>query len=181
MDDSLSQIITVVLLFVFLGMLLVPFALFFVYVGFQNRKRKRIRERVLASDARLASNPLRLPARHASRARFKTFFKILPWESAGLIFVAPEGITYAGELMSGAPFSLSFRPEQVRWLGKQAFPNGAVSWFEVVTPAGSHYFTSETGFFILGSDRTTRAICDQLAAGRTQAATPPASAPPNFN
>jgi hypothetical protein len=174
MDDTLSSVIGIVLLLVFLGMLFLPFALFFVYIGYQNGKRRKIRDRVLGSDARLAANQQRFPARHASQERFKAFFKILPWESAGFIFVSPDEILYAGELMSGAPVSLRFRPEEVRWLGKQAFPNGAVSWFEVRTPAGSHYFTSETGFFIFGSDRTTKAICEQVAARRGQAAGPPA-------
>lgn len=163
MNNDASQIFAVILvLLIFFGFLLF-FILFFGYIGYQNWKRKEKRARILRDNPQLAASYPNFPVRHASEPRFRAFFKILPWESAGLIFMTPAGLIYMGETMSGTPITFQFRPEQVRWLGKQAWPNGAVSWFEVQEGMSKHYFTSETGFFVFGSDRTTREIQQQIS------------------
>ncbi|MFN2529713.1 MAG: hypothetical protein ABR555_00300, partial [Pyrinomonadaceae bacterium] len=101
--------------------------------------------------------------RYSSQARFKVWWKIFPWEGAGILVTRPGSVSFVGEIFSGSPLSLQFDSSnsQVKWLGKCPWPNGAVSWFELDTQGNKHYFTSETGAFIFGSHQSTRAAFDK--------------------
>jgi len=160
MDDTTSAIIEILFGLLALGAMMIPVLGFFVFVGFQNSKRKRIREKILAANPGIGEH---FPVRYASRERFDAFLKIFPWDSAGIIFRAPQGIVFLGEQMSGNPIVLQFSPESVQWIGRAPWPNGAVSWFSAAVPGTTHYFTSETGFFIVGSKSGTNQIYERLS------------------
>src|SRR3954463_3477591 len=98
MNDSASQILIVLVLLLAVGMFLIPLLAFFVYVFYQNSKRRSIRARVLNSNQQWASAYRQVPVRYASESRFKAFLKIFPWEGAGYIFLAPGQVNYIGEL-----------------------------------------------------------------------------------
>jgi hypothetical protein len=167
MRDDVAPIFTIIALLFGLALLLLPLIGFFVYVFYQNSKRKGIRERMLREAGQTGGQQRLFPVRYASEARFKAFFKIFPWEGAGVIIVAPALLHFVGETFSGRRVELQLTPANSRlnWLGKCPWPNGAVSWFEAVTAEGKHYFTSETGAFVFGSQATTKAIHDEVLRG----------------
>jgi hypothetical protein len=162
-DDQAQAIVAIILLLVVLGALFVPLTAFFVYVFFQTSKRKRIRERMLATHQQLVGNRRWYPARYASQTRYDSWFKIFPWEGAGILVLAPGSVLFLGETNSGAPVNVQFAPSNstLEWIGKSPFPNGAVSWFVFRTPKGKDYFSSETGAFVFGSNRSTKEVFDE--------------------
>jgi hypothetical protein len=167
MRDDAAPVFTIIALLLALALFLLPFIAFFVYVFYQNSRRKSLRARLMREMGQLASQYPSYPVRYASEERFKAFFKIFPWEGAGVILVAPGLLHFLGETFAGRRVELQLMPANSRlnWLGKCPWPNGAVSWFEAVTAGGKHYFTSETGPFIFGSHAGTRAIYDGIVGG----------------
>ena len=123
-----------------------------------NGRRKRIRETVLATRADLIGNKRWFPVRYASQPRFDLFFKILPWEAAGIIVVAPGSVLFLGETFGGNTIISQFAPtnSQLNWLGKCPWPNGAVSWLRLDTTNRNITSVQETGIFIFGSHASTR-------------------------
>lgn len=157
--DALASI--VVLLFVIV-IILCPVMALWIYVIRQNWQRKRIRERVLASRAEFIGTNRWFAVRYASQSRFDSMFKIVPWDTAGILVIAPGSVLFLGETLAGVPQTIQFALANSRliWLGKSPWPNGAVSWLVFETANGKHYFSSETGIMIFGSHRSTREIYD---------------------
>ncbi len=113
------------------------------------------------------------PVRYASAPRFKAWFKIFPWEGAGIVVITRATVLFLGETLSGTSLNLQFAAANTRinWLGKCPWPNGAVSWFEFDVTNEKHYFSSETGAFVFGSNKSTKAIYDagdQALTGQPQ-------------
>src|ERR1043166_479961 len=165
MQDNLNAILEIIGLLMFLVILLIPFFLFFVYVFVQNNKRKRMRERTASSYGHMIGNSRTVPVRYASEPRFRSWWKVFPWEGAGLLVPASGVVTFVGEQLNGAPLNLQFarNATQGTWLGKCPWPNGAVSWFVLETQGQKHYFTSETGPFVFGSNNSTKAAFDECS------------------
>ena len=164
-NDAAQTIVIIVALLIVLGAVFVPLLLFFAYVFYQTSKRKSIRQRMVTAQSQLVGNHPWLPARYASEPRFNAWFKIFPWEGAGILVMAPGSVTFLGETNSGTAVTLQFAPGNatVNWIGKAPFPNGAVSWFDFATANGKHYFSSETGAFVFGSHRSTKELFDQAS------------------
>jgi hypothetical protein len=166
MQDNFETIVEIISGLMLLGIFLIPFVLFILYVFFQSSKRKRIRARIVASYAQLIGNSRTVPVRYASEPRFRSWWKIFPWEGAGVLVPSAGVVTYVGEQLNGAPINLQFAPNATQpiWLGKCPWPNGAVSWFALETQGQKHYFTSETGPFVFGSNNSTRAAFDDCSS-----------------
>jgi hypothetical protein len=166
MQDNVDTILEIIGLLVFLGILLIPFLVFITYVFFQNAKRKRIRARIATSYSQLIGNSRTVPVRYASQPRFRSWWKVFPWEGAGVLVPANGVVTFVGEQLNGAAINLQFASNatQATWLGKCPWPNGAVSWFALETQGQKHYFTSETGPFVFGSNNSTRAAFDDCSS-----------------
>lgn len=162
-SETAAEIFTLFVVLFFIALVLCPVIAIWIYVFYQNRKRKRIRERMLATRSDLIGNKSWFPARYASQQRFDALFKFFPWDGAGVFVVAPGSALFVGETLSGEPVTLQFAPGNARinWLGKCPWPNGMVSWIRFDTAAEKHYFTSETGVMIFGSHDTTKAIYDE--------------------
>jgi hypothetical protein len=158
--DDIQNIILALFLIAIFGGLFLFMAVFFIYVFFQTSKRKKIRQRVLATQTEFVGTHRWLPVRYASEPRFRSWLKIFPWEGAGIVVLMPGSVTFLGETNSGASVQLQFAPGNatVNWIGKSPFPNGAVSWLDFTTASGKHYFSSETGAFVFGSDNSTREL-----------------------
>jgi hypothetical protein len=158
-----EPIVEIVILLIFVGMMLIPFLLFFVYVFYQNSKRKKIRERTRQAFAQLIGDNNTVPVRYCSERHFKSWLKIFPWEGTGLIVPGNGVVTFVGEKLNGVALNLQFgrSDSTVTWLGRCPFPNGAVSFFCFDTRGEKHYFTSETGVFVFGSHKSTRAAFDE--------------------
>jgi hypothetical protein len=164
-DDAAQVIVMVITLIAILALIFVPLIAFFGYTFYQKSKRNSIRERLLSEQQQLIGGNRWFPVRYASELRFKEFFKIFPWEGAGIIVIAPASVLFLGQTNAGLPVTLQFTPGNSRlsWLGKAPWPNGAVSWFYFETPAVKHYFSSETGILVFGSHKSTKAIYDEAA------------------
>jgi hypothetical protein len=162
-NDEGQAIVAVIIIFISLAAIFVPLALFFVYVFFITSKRKKIRAKMLATHQELVGSRRWLPARYASEPRFKSWFKIFPWEGAGILVLAPGSVLFLGEINSGLPVNIQFAPanSSINWIGKSPFPNGAVSWFSFTIAGHQEYFSSETGVFVFGSHRSTKELFDE--------------------
>lgn len=162
-SETAAEIFTIVVVLFLIALVLCPVIAIWIYVFYQNSKRKRIRERILAARSDLIGNKRWFPARYASQQRFDALLKFFPWDGAGVIIVAPGSALFFGETLSGVPVTLQFAPGNARinWLGKCPWPNGMVSWIRFDTAAEKHYFSSETGVMIFGSHGTTKAIYDE--------------------
>lgn len=159
-DEELQTIASLLALIALLAIVFVPFALFIGYALFQKWKRNQIRVAVLREHQQLNGRDRWFPIRFASEPRFKQFFKIFPWEGAGIMVAARGRVLFFGQTLSNSPVTLQFAPDNstLTWLGKAPWPNGAVSWFYFATAYGKYYFTSETGVLVFGSDKSTKAI-----------------------
>jgi hypothetical protein len=97
MENGIDTIVSIVAALLLLGLLLVPFLAFIAYVFLQNSKRKSIRKRALAQYGHVTGLNHSIPVRYASEPRFRAFFKIFPWEGAGLLVPANGVVTFVGE------------------------------------------------------------------------------------
>lgn len=162
-NDALQAIIAIVIIVALIAIVVIPILGIWVYIFYQNSKRKKIRQRILASRTDLIANKRWFPARYASQTKFDSLFKFFPWDGAGVMIVVPGSVLFLGETMSGTPLTLQFAPgnSRLNWLGKTPWPNGLVSWLRFDTADQKHYFSSETGVMIFGSHETTKAIYDE--------------------
>ena len=163
MNDDIQTVVEIVILLFFVGLMLIPFALFLGYVFYQNSKRKKIRERTRQAFGQLIADSNTVPVRYCSERHFKSWLKIFPWEGTGLIVPGNGVVTFVGEKLNGVSLNLQFGQgdSTVSWLGKCPFPNGAVSFFAFDRRGEKHYFTSETGVFVFGSHKSTKAAFDE--------------------
>lgn len=164
-NEEAQAILGALVLIAILLIVFIPFLLFIGYTVFQKRKRDRTREIILREHQQLIGNHQSFPVRYASERRFKSFFKIFPWEGAGILVIAPGSALLLAKTSSGSSVMLQFAPgnSTLNWLGKAPFPNGAISWFYFTTTSERHYLSSETGLLIFGSNKSTRAIYDEVS------------------
>ena len=162
-NEGLQSLIIIVVVLVLLALGLSPVIALWVYVIFQNSKRKKIRARILSARRDVIGDKQWFSARYASQPRFDSWFKVFPWEGAGIMVVVTGSVLFLGETMSGTAITLQFAPgnSRINWLGKCPWPNGAVSWLRFDTADQDHYFSSETGVFIFGSHNSTKALYDE--------------------
>ena len=162
-NESVQTIVTIAVALVVLLIAGSPVVTLFVYVVYQNSKRKKIRARILSARRDVIGDKHWLPARYASEPRFNSWFKIFPWEGAGIMVIVTGSVLFLGETLSGKPLTLQFSPgnSRLNWLGKTPWPNGAISWLRFDTAAEKHYFSSETGPLVFGSHKSTKALYDE--------------------
>ena len=162
-DESVQTIVTIAVALVVLLIAGSPVVTLFAYVLYQNGKRKKIRARILSARRDVIGDKHWLPARYASEPRFNSWFKIFPWEGAGIMVIVTGSVLFLGETLSGKPLTLQFSPgnSRLNWLGKTPWPNGAISWLRFDTAAEKHYFSSETGPLVFGSHKSTKALYDE--------------------
>jgi len=162
-NGGVEAIILIVIILALVAIVVLPFLVIWIYILYQNSKRKKIVQGILAGRADLVGDKRWFPARYASQQKFDSLLKLFPWNGAGVIIVAPGSVLFLGETLSGTPITLQFAPgnSRINWLGKCPWPNGLISWFRFDTADQKHYLSSETGIFIFGSHQTTKAIYDE--------------------
>src|SRR6185295_14329427 len=119
MDDTDIQAIIAVLFAIgLLAIILIPFGAFLIYTVYQKMKRDRIRKAILNERQQVIGSNRWFPVRYASEPRFNAFFKIFPWESAGILVTVPGSVLFFGQTPSGQPLALQFAPgnSTVVWL-----------------------------------------------------------------
>ena len=162
-NDALQAIVAIVIIVALIAAVFIPVLAIWIFVFYQNSKRKKIRQRILTTRADIVGNKRWFPARYASQTKFDSLLKFFPWDGAGIVIVVPGSVLFLGETMSGTPLTLQFAPgnSRINWLGKCPWPNGMVSWLRFDTADQKHYLSSETGVMIFGSHQTTKAIYDE--------------------
>jgi len=163
-NSDVDAIILVVVLIALLAVVFIPVALFLGYAFFLKWKRDQTRAAIVRDRQQLIGNHRWFPVRYASEQRFKSLFKIFPWEGPGILVIVPGSALFLSQTNSGSPLMLQFAPgnSTLNWLGKAPWPNGAVSWFYFTTTIEKHYFSSETGVLIFGSHKSTKAMYDEV-------------------
>ena len=86
-DDALQAIVAIVIIVALIAAVFLPVLAIWIYVFYQNSKRKKIVQRILAGRADVIGNKRWFPARYASQQKFDTFIKFLPWDGAGVVIV----------------------------------------------------------------------------------------------
>ena len=129
-SDTAGAIVAIIVIVAFILLAVTPVVAIYIYVFYQNSKRKKIVQRILASRADVIGNKRWFPARYASQQKFDAPLKFLPWDGAGVVIVVPGSVLFLGETFSGVPITLQFAPgnSRINWLGKCPWPNGMLSW-----------------------------------------------------
>lgn len=139
--------------------LLIGFAIFAVIHSIiEHGKRKRGYERLLETLS--DSEQLCFQIRYATAARHKRFWKLLPWDSSGLLILQEGGTViyrYLNSMESREEMLFKLPEDQLRFEG-ESMANGATIWFSFAKDGVVHYFTSETGAFMVNSGSTTSKI-----------------------
>ncbi|MGD2248509.1 MAG: hypothetical protein PVF58_08880 [Candidatus Methanofastidiosia archaeon] len=143
----------------------IPFILFFIYFFRKRAKeREKTRENIIETKADYLSQGRWFPVRYCSENRFKKILKLFPWEATGILVIKDTEIKFFCNVLAWENLELTFDSERGKtaWIGKNIWPNGVTSWFFIDSDDKKHYFTSETGAFIFGSENTTRRIYDEV-------------------
>lgn len=137
----------------------------FRYARNKSMERKNTQEKILKDKASILDQGRWFPVRYCSESRFRNLIKFFPWEATGILFISSTQAKFFCSVMSWENLELTFNREdsKIKWIGKNIWPNGFVSWLEIDSCGEKHYFTSETGTTIIGSKNTTRQIYDELA------------------
>ena len=88
-NEDAQAILSAIFLLALLAIVFIPFAVFIGYTLFQKQKRDRTRAAILRVHQQVIGNNRYVPVRYASERRFKEFFKIFPWEAAGILGDCP--------------------------------------------------------------------------------------------
>src|SRR5712691_572100 len=117
-DEGVQAIVIISIVLILLAIVLSPVLALWVYIILQNSKRKRIRERILNTRGDMIGHKRWFPARYASQQRFDSWFKILPWEGAGILVTVTGSVLFVGETFAGTPLTLQFAPgnSSIHWL-----------------------------------------------------------------
>jgi hypothetical protein len=160
-NRDLVSLIGIVLL---VSAILFPIVGFFGYMIFNYLKRKSIQKSILTTNNALVSNSRQHFVRYSSEKKFKSILKCFPWNGAGVLFCQKGRILFVGKTIFGKPLQMEFNPTNCRpnWKGMDFLTNGAVTWIDFDTASGKHFFTSETGLFIFGSESSTRKIAEDV-------------------
>ncbi len=163
---SSKDLVGLISIIVILGAIFVPIFALFGYMFFNYFRRKSIQKSLLANNNQLAANSQHHFVRYSSEAKFKSFIKFFPWNGAGVLFCQKGRAIFIGKTISGKPLQMEFNPTNSRpnWQGMDILKNGVVTWMDFDTANGKHYFTSETGFFVFGSESSTRKIAEDAQA-----------------
>jgi len=133
---------------------------FLSFVNRAARVARRLQDGILARHQELRDTMRCFRVRYASHDRFRTFWKIFPFEASGILWVGDGRVIFHTCFAAWQDLSLSFNGAscQVVWIGKKPWPNGGFSWFSITANGEHHYFTADTGAFIFGSKPKTREI-----------------------
>jgi hypothetical protein len=163
---SNNDLVSLISIIVILGAILLPIIGLFGYMFFNYLKRKSIQKSILKVNNALVANSRHHFVRYSSEKKFKSIIKFFPWNGAGVLFCQKGSILFVGKTIFGKPLQFEFNPTNCRpnWKGMDFLKNGVVTWMDFDTASGKHYFTSETGFLVFGSESSTRKIAEDVQA-----------------
>lgn len=163
MGEGLAFLLMAVAIFLMIILLIIPLVLVIVYAVSMTTDRKKLYNKLKSNNQELLSQGDWYPVRYSSEKKFHSWFKIFPWETAGILYIGNDKIIFLSEIFSYKQIEIELNPEdaRVKWLGRR-FINGATSWLELATSVQKHYFSSETGALVFGSKSTTKEIYQRL-------------------
>ena len=154
---------TIIIDFIRLGIPLLPTILIIIYSHQKAKERKKIYEKILKSKEKIFTQGHWFHIKYCSEKRFWKYWKLFPWEAAGILYLSKDNVMFFGEASSKRNLEVKFDSNNfdVKWIGRK-IRNGATSWLVITIQGGKHYFTSETGAFVFGSKITTMHIYKEL-------------------
>ena len=160
------DIICFSILFIIIG--LSPTIVILMYAQSKAKQREAVRNKILVTKPISSSQGISFPVRYSSENRFRKFLKFAPWEATGILQIRDTKIIYFGEFSNGKYIEFEFNivNSNITWIGKNWFRNGALSWLEISHQNEKHYFSSETGTWVFGSEMTTHHIYDALISAK---------------
>ena len=111
-NEDAQAILFVIVLIALLAVTVIPFVLFIGYTLFQKRKRNASGKTILRDQQQSIGSHQWFPVRYASEPRFKSLFKIFPWESAGILVIAPGSVVFLGSNIFWIPGDVAIRARQ---------------------------------------------------------------------
>ena len=157
-------IILIIMAILLIALVYLPLLLIIYYAKNQARERKRIQNELIQDNRDILNTGRWFPVKYASQKRFNKLLKFFPWEATGILFIDHSRIIFFSShlLWKNLQFEIPVHDAKIRLIGKKVWPNGFLSWIAVNLPTGTHYFTSETGTFIMGSKKATENLYNTL-------------------
>lgn len=131
-----------------------------LYMRWKTQRERQTQEAILRQNADRLKHGAWFRVRHASKSRFDTVWKLVPWDAAGILLVEADAVTLYRHKASGHTEELVFTPDNTRaeWIDTRLWPNGKLKWFMLNRDGQQHYFTSDTGMTTSNSDPSSRDI-----------------------
>ena len=127
-------------------------------------KRKKVQEDIVKKKGDMLEQGRWFPVRYSSEAQFRPLLKSSLWEGTGNLFINDTRAIFFGDLDEWKNIESVFAPEnsRIKWIGRNVWRYGFAFWFKIRRHYEKHYFTSETGAALRGSEKTTQEIYDEL-------------------
>lgn len=152
------------MIFILVAIVFVSGIVFLLGFGLNFKRAKRIQDEIIQSLPHSSSGKwFRIKI-----ARPKYFFskwKLLGFESRGLLVDAGERIRIIGQLASGEEIDLFYDKStmNLRWLGNERLSGANMHWASIGDAAQMAMFSADTGMNAIASRQATADICRKIA------------------
>ena len=130
------------------------------------KKRKQIQNDIVNENRDLFATGIWFRVCYCSETRLKKIWTFFLWEATGILFIDNQHAVFIGNYLSGIKVKKEFNKENssIDWIGmvSSRWNWSWLSWLLINSSGENHYFTSETGSLIFGSEPTTANIYDKL-------------------
>lgn len=100
--------------------------------------------------------------RFSSEKHFFKKLKLTPWNGSGLLVLKDNQAIFLYSLREDANKMFNIKNSILKWVGIRKIYNGVFSWFCIENNGEQIYFTSETGFLSINSDKSTKKIFEHI-------------------
>jgi hypothetical protein len=148
-------------------LLIVLMIVFYLWFGWQMKKALRYQDSLV--DEAMASGGLWHRVYINGEGRFRKIFKILAFESRGMLIDAGDSLRILGHLPNGQRLDQTFEKKSLtlNWLGNHGLGSANMYWIELTPPVGeSLVLAADTGINTLSSRQTTADLWRQIAPSR---------------
>lgn len=149
---EIGQVVVLIMVFIMIGI---------AYVGFMVRNlitRNQLYRRLINSYIEKNVGYDWYKVRFSSEGHFIKWLKLVPWDGNGLLVMKNNNVSLLFSLQEEMNKTFDKKKIHLKWVGRKNWHNGAFSWFCIEEEGKQIYFTSETGFSGLNSDKSTKEI-----------------------
>lgn len=153
---EVEKIVILVLAFLILGI---------AYIGFMVRSliiRNQLYKKLINSCKEENVEHDWYKVRFSSEGNFAKWLKLVPWDGNGLLVIKRNNISLYCSLQNEVNITFDKKITVINWIGKKDWRNGVFSWFQIKKDNKCMYFTSETGFSGVNSEKSTKEIFKRI-------------------